>query len=420
MAGFAAEVDVAVVGAGAAGIAAARRLVEAGRARVQVLEARSRVGGRVHTIAPAGFPLDRGAEWLHSADRNPLSRIAQSLGFTVHRRPPEWTSRLSRSGETPEAEAEWLAVREAQNQARRQAALEPEDRSLASTLVPGCRWNQLHDASSTWGNGAELDRVSIKDYVRYDQNSTNVNWRLGEGYGRLFERLAEGLPIAFDTPVTRIDHRGRSLRLDTPRGTLTAARVIVTVPTSIIAAEAFRFEPALPDKVEAAAGLPLGVDNKAFIALGDAWRPEFAQNGFLVGSTRRRETMNYQLRPMGRPVIYTFFGGRFAAAMERAGPAAIFAFAADELAALLGADIRRHIALLTTTAWLADPWSRGSYSYALPGHSGDRAILAAPVEDRLFFAGEATSANDFSTAHGAYMSGLAAAEAVIASLGRGR
>src|SRR5579871_2879659 len=176
--------------------------------------------------------------------------------------------------------------------------------------------------------------------------------------GGLFERLAEGLPIAFDSPVTRIDDRGRSLRLDTPRGTLTAARVIVTVPTSIIAAEAFRFEPALPDKVEAAAGLPLGVDNKAFIALGDAWRPEFAQNGFLVGSTRRRETMNYQLRPMGRPVIYTFFGGRFAAAMERAGPAAIFAFAADELAALLGADIRRHIALLTTTAWLADPWSR--------------------------------------------------------------
>ena len=136
MTGFPSEVDVAVIGAGAAGIGAARRLAEAGARRVLVLEARERVGGRVHTITPAGFPLDRGAEWLHSADRNPLSPIAQSLGFSVHRRPPEWTSRLSRSGQSAEAEADWLATREAQGRARRQAALEPEDRSLASLLPP--------------------------------------------------------------------------------------------------------------------------------------------------------------------------------------------------------------------------------------------------------------------------------------------
>src|SRR6516162_9912208 len=98
--GFRSEVDIAVVGAGAAGIGAARHLVEAGFVSVLVLEARDRVGGRVHTIAPAGFALDRGAEWLHSADRNPLSPIAAAHGFSVRRRPPEWTSRLSRSGAT--------------------------------------------------------------------------------------------------------------------------------------------------------------------------------------------------------------------------------------------------------------------------------------------------------------------------------
>ena len=106
-----------------------------------------------------------------------------------------------------EAEADWLATREAQGRARRKAASEPEDRSLASLLPPDGRWNQLLDASSTWGNGAELERVSVKDYVRYDESSTNVNWRLGEGYGRLFEKLAEGLPVALETPVTRIDHQ---------------------------------------------------------------------------------------------------------------------------------------------------------------------------------------------------------------------
>jgi monoamine oxidase len=416
MTGFPSAVDVAVIGAGSAGIGATRRLVEAGGVKVLGLEARSRVGGRVNTIAPAGFPLDRGAEWLHSADRNPLSPIAQRLGFSVHRRPPEWSSRLSRSGETPEAEADWLATREAQGRARRQAAREAEDRSLASTLVPGCRWNQLLDATSTWGNGAELEYVSVKDYVRYDDNSTNTNWRLGEGYGRLFEKLAEGLLIALDTPVTRIDHRGSAIRLETGGGVVTAARVIVTVPTSIIAAEILRFDPPLPGKLAAAGGLPLGVDDKLFIGLDDGWDRGFAQDGFLVGSTSRRETMTYQLRPLNRPAIYCFFGGRFAAAMEREGEAAMFAFAADELAGILGADIRKHLSPLAATAWQQDPWSRGSYSYARPGHAGDRAVLAAPVDDWLFFAGEATSPTDFSTAHGAYVSGLAAADAALATL----
>jgi monoamine oxidase len=415
MTGFRSEVDVAVIGAGAAGIGAARRLVEGGPQRVLVLEARNRVGGRVNTIAPAGFPLDRGAEWLHSADRNPLSPIAQRLGFSVHRRPPEWTTRLSRSGETAEAEADWLATREAHRRALRRAAAQPGDGPLTMALQPGGRWNQLLDATSSWANGAELDRVSVQDNVRYEDSGTN--WRVSEGYGRLFEKLADGLPLAMEAAVSRIDHSGHTIRLDTARGTVTAARVIVTVPTSILAAEAIRFDPPLPDKVAAAAGLPLGLADKLFIALAGELAG-FGHDGFLVGATTRRETMSYQIRPLDRPAIYCFFGGRWAAALEREGEQAMFAFAADELASILGNDIRRRISPLAATAWGHDPWARGSYSYAAPGHADDRAILAAPVEGRLFFAGEACSPNFFSTAHGAYMSGTAAAEAVLASLPR--
>src|SRR5260370_22180097 len=255
MAGLRSEVDVAVIGAGAAGIGAARRLVKGGSVSVLVLEARARVGGRVHTMEP-GFPLDRGAEWLHSADRNPLSPIARELGFSIHRRPPEWITRLRRSGETVEAEADWLATREAQGRARRKAAAEPLDRPLASLVPPGGRWNELLDATSTWGNGAELDRVSVKDYVRYEDSG--LNWRLGEGYGRLFERLAEGLPVALGAAVSRIDHAGLAIRLDTPRGTVTARRGIVTVPTSIFAAGVLRFDPPFPYKLAATAALTLG------------------------------------------------------------------------------------------------------------------------------------------------------------------
>jgi len=407
------EPDVAVIGAGAAGIGAARRLGEAGSVSVLVLEARDRVGGRVHTIAPAGFPLDRGAEWLHSADRNPLSPIAQHHGFSVHRRPPEWTTRLRRSGASLEAEADWIATREAQGRARRKAAAEPVDRPLASLVAPGGRWNQLLDATSSWGNGAELECVSVKDYVRYEDSG--VNWRLREGYGRLFEALAEGLPVALDTAVSRVDHSGRAIRLETTRGTVTAARVIVTVPTSILAAEALRFDPPLPEKLAAVAGLPLGVDNKLFISLSGQL-PGIERDAYLVGSTTSRETMSYQVRPLDRPAIYCFFGGRWAAALEREGEAGMFSFAAGELARLFGNDVRRQIAPLASTAWLHDPWTRGSYSYALSGHADDRALLAAPVDNRLFFAGEACSPNFFSTAHGAYLSGLAAAQAALASL----
>jgi monoamine oxidase len=413
MTGLPSDVDVAVIGAGAAGIGAARRLLEAGAVSVLVLEARDRVGGRVHTISPAGFPLDRGAEWLHSADRNPLSPIAQSHGFSIHRRPPEWTTRLRRSGETVEAEADWIATREAQSRARRRAAAEPVDRSLRSLLEPGGRWNELLDATSSWGNGAELDRVSVKDYVRYEDSGTN--WRLGEGYGKLFETLAAGLPVVRQAAVSRVDHSGRAIRITTARGTVGAARVIVTVPTSIITGEMIRFDPPLPDKIAAAAGLPLGVDDKLFISLKGALAG-VEHDTYLVGSTTRRETMSYQVRPLDRPAIYCFFGGRFAAALEREGEAAMFSFAADELARLIGSSVRKQIAPLAATAWQHDPWARGSYSYALPGHADDRAILAQPVDDRLFFAGEACSPNFFSTAHGAWRSGITAAEAALASL----
>jgi monoamine oxidase len=413
MTGLPSDVDVAVIGAGAAGIGAARRLREAGTVSMVVLEARERVGGRVHSIAPAGFPLDRGAEWLHSADRNPLSPIAQNLGFSVHRRPLGWTTRLRRSGETIEAEEEWIAIREAQSRARRRAAAEPVDRSLATLLSPGGRWNKLLDATSTWGNGAELERVSVKDYVRYEDSGTN--WRLAEGYGRLFQTLAEGLPVAHESAVSRVDHREDAIRLKTARGTLTASRVIVTVPTSIIAGEIIRFDPPLPDKLAAAAGLPLGVDDKLFISL-EGPLPGVEHDAYLVGSTTSRETMSYQVRPLGRPAICCFFGGRFAAALEREGQAAMFSFAVDELARLLGNDVRKRMAPLASTAWQRDPWARGSYSFALPGHADDRAVLAAPVDDRLFFAGEACSPNLFSTAHGAWMTGITAAEAALASL----
>ena len=133
----------------------------------------------------------------------------------------------------------------------------------------------------------------------------------------------------------------------------------------------------------------------------------------------RSGTATYHLRPFGRPLIEVYFGGSLAEQLEADGDDAFFAFANEELVALIGSDIARRIKPVHIHPWRADPFARGSYSYALPGKSDCRAVLAAPIDDRLFFAGEACSRNDYSTAHGGYLTGIAAAEQAIAAR-RGR
>jgi monoamine oxidase len=409
------EVDVAVIGAGSAGIAAGRRLAAAGGVSVLVLEARERAGGRAWTVEKNGYPLDLGGEWLHSADRNVLTRLAEENGFEIYQRRPDWTTRLRNSGATPEEEQDWIAAREANFRARHRAALEPDDRPASTTLVPGGRWNALFDATSTWGNAVELEKLSVKDNDRYEDSG--VNWRVRRGYGTLLTTLAAALPIALGAPVSRIDHRGRDVVLDTKRGRVSARRVIVAVPSAILAQEALAFDPVLPAMLDAANGLPLGLADKLFFGFaGDMADLDETGDIFLVGSTTRRQTMSYQARPFGRPIIQCFFGGEFAAGLEREGVAAMAAFATDELAALRGNAIRKQLTPLAASSWRGDAFARGSYSYAKPGHADDRAVLASPVDQRIFFAGEATSLNFFSTVHGAYETGTRAAEEALASL----
>lgn len=408
------DADIVVVGAGAAGLAAARRVAARGRS-VRVLEARDRIGGRAHTVAEGGFALDLGCFWLHSADRNPWAAIALEYGFSLDKTQPGWGERLLRAGFGPADEADWQRTREA-FYARLEAAAEGPDRPAIEFLEPGNRWNALLNAVSTWANGVELDRVSVHDNRRYEDSG--VNWRVKEGYGSLIAALGVDLPVRLGAGVGRIDWSGRAVTLETALGTLRAHAAIVTVPTPLLAAETIRFEPALPaDKIAAAQGVPLGVDNKLYFRLaGDL--PD--SDAHYVGSVSRVETAAIQVKPHGRPLVEVYLGGKIALALEHAGADASIAFALDELAGLFGADIRARLTPLAQSAWATDPWARGSYSYALPGHAEDRAILAAPVEDRLFFAGEACSPDYFSTAHGAYSSGIETADRALAALEKRR
>jgi monoamine oxidase len=403
--------EVVIIGGGAAGIAAARRIAEA-RIDCLLVEARPRLGGRAWTTTEhSAFPVDLGCGWLHSADRNPWRGIAEAQGRSIDKTPPPWMRPSAPIGFPLSEQLAFLKAQREFHQRLDALSEEQPDVAGASFLEPQGSWNALIDAVSTYVSGAELDRVSARDFGRYADSG--VNWRVVQGYGTVIAAHGHGLPVMLGCPVRVIDHGGRRLRVETTNGAIAADAAIVTVPSAVLAEERIRFIPPLPEKTEAAAGLPLGLADKLFLSL--AQPEEFEAESRLFGRVDRSDTGVYHVRPFGRPQIEGYFGGRLAAELEAGGAPAFADFAIGELVSLLGSRFAHRVRPLKLHRWGVDPFSRGSYSYALPGKADCRAELGASVDDRLFFAGEACSHGDYSTAHGAYFTGNAAAERVIAA-----
>ena len=241
------EVDVAIIGAGAAGLGAAHALKNSGLSTI-VLEARDRVGGRGHTIMAApDITFDLGCGWLHSADKNSFVEIAEQLEFRSRQDPPalaraELRRRLSAAASAPNSSRRWTPSTIAPSKPPKGG----RDSAASNYLEPGNRWNPMIDAISTYVNGCELDLVSILDMDAYED--TEINWRVRRGYGALMTAYGASCPLALNCEVTLIDHSGKRVRIETSQGMLTAGKVIVTVPTNLIADEAIRFHPALPAK----------------------------------------------------------------------------------------------------------------------------------------------------------------------------
>ncbi len=403
-------VDVAVVGAGAAGLAAARHVMAARPdLSVLVLEAGARLGGRAHTLGPEalGAPVDLGCGWLHGARDNAWTGIAGELGFALDRTPAPWDGGGRDLGLPLADEADQAAAR-ARFFERADAFPETApDVALSTFLEPGGRWNALFDAVGTYINGVDLAGASARDYARYDPGRP-PDWRVVRGYGRLVGAYGEAVPVVTGAAVSRIEHgHAARLRLHTARGTLDAAAAVVAVPTNVLASGALSFDPALPGKAEAAGRLPLGQVEKLYVALTSA--DGLPTDGHLIGSPFRTGTGAYQVRPSGRPVIEGFYGGDLARDLRAGGLAAAMDFAARELAGRFGTAFKARLGRGVLSNWGGDPRFGGAYSYAPPGCSDARAVLAEPASDRIAFAGEACSRPRFSTAHGAYETGVAAA-----------
>jgi monoamine oxidase len=378
-----------------------------------VLRAAGQLGGRGRTQHVAGLALDLGCGWLHSADRNSWRAIADAARIPVDRGTSAWGEQFRALGFTPaeqaaahEAFGEWL---------RRLADTPPTSDCAADALEPGNEWNSYIRAICGFISGGRLERLSVADYVAYDAASTENNWRVPTGYGDL---IAGSVPaqteLSLATPVEAIVLEKGGVSVVTPAGRVRARAAVLTVSTAVLAGDSIRLPAGLDPWRQAARELPLGHNEKFFLQIvGDG---PFEAETHVIGNPRDEHTGSYYIRPFGRPVIECFLGSEGARLVEESGADAGFALATEQVVSLFGSEVRRLLQPLASSSWSGLPRIGGAYSYALPGHTAARHALAKPFGQRLFFAGEATSIADFSTAHGAHDSGVRAADEACAAL----
>ncbi|MGY4328518.1 glycine/D-amino acid oxidase-like deaminating enzyme [Bradyrhizobium sp. LB7.2] len=220
------SVDVAIIGAGAAGLGAAHALAGSGLS-VIVLEARNRLGGRAWTVqASPEVTFDVGCGWLHSADKNSFVPIARQLNFELNNDLPPWSDRAFGDAFPEILRQDFVRAIDQFYDRASEAAEAGEDAPASRYLEPGNRWNPMIDAVSTYVNGCELDQVSLLDMEAYED--TYFNWRVRAGYGTLIAAYGAPCPVALNCNVTLIDHSGQRIRIETSQGALATDKVIVT------------------------------------------------------------------------------------------------------------------------------------------------------------------------------------------------
>jgi monoamine oxidase len=402
-----ADYEVAIIGAGAAGLAAAKTLMTKGKKFI-LLEASHRVGGRAYTeeLLP-GMPFDLGCHWLHSASLNPFVKVADELGVTYTTEGFERSFFADGQWANSSELAERSTFMDRQYAALAEAVAGGGDTSVYEATEREHALSPDFDYFMSINSSADVDEISVKDLLSY--NDTEENWPLKDGYGTLVTRYGADIPVTLNAAVSDIDWSGTAVKLTTPQGVISADHVLITVSTGILGAGDIRFSPQLPDWKQAAiAALPVGNHNRIALAFDREVFGDDVPYGGLIrdGGT---DVMSIRIKPFGFNCVVGLTGGRFADWLERAGQAASIDFLGEKLKAVFGNDIAKHASAQIVTAWRGDPWTKGAYSCALPGEAHQRAQLAKSVGERVHFAGEATSAEFFSTAHGAHLSGIDAA-----------
>lgn len=412
-AGLPRRTEVAIVGAGMAGLAAAAALRERGFA-VEVLEARDRIGGRAFTDRSLGLPYDAGAAWVHGADRSPLPPLLATLGFATRRDVAVPRLLLGRDP----GDAARLFRELARLQERLAEAARGRGEGSMGEFLPPPEDALQHLARQLLGPldlGGALDSVSLIDWwQRADRLPEDL---VSEGLGSFVAAFGADQPVHLGRAVESIGWEPDSVELRLSGGAkLGAETVLVTVPTGVLAAglesgEGLWFDPVLPPwKHWAIRGLPLGRIEKVALRLRPGLLTDwgYGENAWLLRQGEDGVTASLQLRPFGRDLAVVTLCGDEAL---RDAPGRI-ASALNHLAAVHPFSEDRDLRGVSASAWSDEAWSRGAYSYAQPGKASARLMLRKPLLGRVYFAGEACSRSWAGQLAGAFLTGEAAARQI--------
>ncbi|MBW4437792.1 MAG: FAD-dependent oxidoreductase [Pleurocapsa minor GSE-CHR-MK-17-07R] len=409
--------EVLVIGAGMAGLKAARDLQDAGLA-VQVLEARDRIGGRIHTDRDfAPVPAEMGAELIHGLGAETWEIVRQQ---GIATRP---VRRILMRGN----KGRWQPLEEVSNGDRDwELPVLPQDHESVQAYLSRLRVspNEYPDLVHRLRiDTAELHEVSalevaqqVSAQLEEGELEGDADFRVHGGYDQLVHALADGLHIHHGAQVELIDYSGLEVRVYCTNGALfTAPRVILTLPVGVLQSRMVRFLPALPASRQAAVDALKMSDVVKLHVYFDA--PVFPPG--VDGMVDLDGTPPYWWNASSGSgaqgeLLVGWGAGDAARRLIALGPQDGLALALDQLRGVLGrADLKPAAARLHH--WNADPFARGAYSFVPPGAHQARSVLSAPLEDRLFWAGEATDSR-YGTVHGAYRSGARAAVEVLARI----
>jgi len=417
--------DVLVIGGGIAGLTVARQLTCAGL-NVVLLEARDRMGGRIFTDSTGDFPIELGAEFVHGRPEE-IFGLAAEAGVPII--PVKGEFRRKVNGEWDDAGRLMGKVEKLFDKMPGKGTDQPFRQYLDHSTAS----NDVKEQALRYVEGfhaADPSRISVHSLVRDTQAEERIDgdrqFRISSGYYDLvratYDRIEhKHCTIVLKTPVQEIRWRRGEAIARTPGAEFHASRVVITVPLGVLKANCILFSPALSEKGNAMKFLEMGPVIRVVMRFREKFweqEPEMADLSFLFTDDPQFPTW-WASNPLPWPILTGWAAGNYALALKGLGIDAITAKAADSLARILKispGQLQRQLLASFVHDWQADPFSCGAYSYAAVGGSDAARELAKPVEDTLYFAGEATNFEGYGgTVHGAIATGHRAAREVLDS-----
>ena len=415
--------EVIIIGAGIAGISAAKTLDKNNISNI-VIEANNQLGGRAKKAKESfGNWFDMGCSYLHEGDINPLTSIAESLKVPINYENGdifsiEKTVYLRRN--KPFLSKKNHLLKRSHDKFLKNLNFYKntvEDSSLSSCLNICDPYYPILFDYLTGLNGIEANHVSAVDFASVNDGKDFI---IESGLANLIDKWAKGINSILNTPVTQINWEKDYIEIYTQSKKYICKSVLLTVSNGILRNEDITFIPQLPNyKIQAIQNLPMGILNKIGVLFKKGTFKE-KDIGWYVALTDtndndKSQIISFEIRKRKKEHMIFFFGGEKGFDVENF-PDKYYKIITAFIKNQFGNLIENNIIEIIHTSWGKDPFTKGSYSFALPGHSSERELLKKSLEKKVYFAGEATIKSYYGTCHGAYISGVNAANDIISDL----